>query len=87
MEEIARLVEPQIPSLRRYAYALLRDRDAADDLVAGDAGIVDGKFPLRNLFVTVGMRVLVLKKDSSDDVGRKREKGCCLTFHRFSFTS
>ena len=33
MEEIARLVEPLIPSLRRYAYALLRDRDAVDDLV------------------------------------------------------
>lgn len=33
MDEIARLIEPQIPALRRYAYALLRDRDAADDLV------------------------------------------------------
>ena len=26
-------MEPQIPALRRYAYALLRDREAADDLV------------------------------------------------------
>jgi RNA polymerase sigma factor (sigma-70 family) len=27
------LLEPLIPSLRRYAYALVRDHDAADDLV------------------------------------------------------
>ena len=33
MDEIAAQIEPLIPSLRRYARALLRDRDAADDLV------------------------------------------------------
>ena len=33
MDEIARLIEPQIPALRRYAFALLRQREAADDLV------------------------------------------------------
>ncbi|MBJ6124446.1 RNA polymerase sigma factor [Microvirga splendida] len=33
MDEIASLLEPQIPALRRYAWALLRDREAADDLV------------------------------------------------------
>ncbi|MCE4226463.1 sigma-70 family RNA polymerase sigma factor [Methylobacterium sp. C25] len=33
MDEIATLIEPQIPGLRRYAVALLRDREAADDLV------------------------------------------------------
>ena len=27
------LLEPQIPALRRYAYALVRNHDAADDLV------------------------------------------------------
>ena len=32
VDEIA-LLEPQIPALRRYAFALLRDREAADDLV------------------------------------------------------
>ncbi|MDU2928396.1 MAG: RNA polymerase sigma factor, partial [Bradyrhizobium sp.] len=32
MDEIAKLIEPQIPALRRYAYALVRDHDAADDL-------------------------------------------------------
>ncbi|MBP0495589.1 RNA polymerase sigma factor [Pararoseomonas indoligenes] len=30
---MARLIEPLIPALRRYARALLRDRGAADDLV------------------------------------------------------
>ncbi|MFC1456683.1 RNA polymerase sigma factor [Microvirga arabica] len=33
MDEIAALLEPQIPALRRYAWALLRDHEAADDLV------------------------------------------------------
>ena len=33
MDEIASLLEPQIPTLRRYAWALLRDHEAADDLV------------------------------------------------------
>jgi RNA polymerase sigma factor (sigma-70 family) len=33
MDEIASLIEPHIPALRRYAWALLRDDEAADDLV------------------------------------------------------
>src|SRR3954465_6726724 len=33
MDEIAAAIEPHIPALRRYAWALLRDGDAADDLV------------------------------------------------------
>ena len=33
LDDIASLIEPQIPALRRYAVALLRDREAADDLV------------------------------------------------------
>lgn len=33
MADAETLLEPLIPALRRYAYALLRDHDAADDLV------------------------------------------------------
>ena len=33
VNDVKRLVEPLIPALRRYAGALTRDRDAADDLV------------------------------------------------------
>lgn len=33
MNDMARLIEPLIPALRRYARALLPDRGAADDLV------------------------------------------------------
>jgi RNA polymerase sigma factor (sigma-70 family) len=33
VDEMARLIELQIPALRRYARALLREREAADDLV------------------------------------------------------
>ncbi len=32
-DDSSALLEPQIPALRRYAYVLVRDRDAADDLV------------------------------------------------------
>ncbi|QIB36093.1 RNA polymerase sigma factor [Ancylobacter pratisalsi] len=30
---MVRLIEPQVPALRRYARALMREREAADDLV------------------------------------------------------
>ena len=33
MADAEALLEPLIPALRRYAYALVRDHDAADDLV------------------------------------------------------
>ncbi len=33
IDEVAALLEPHIPALRRYAWALLRDDHAADDLV------------------------------------------------------
>ncbi|TDR87221.1 sigma-70 family RNA polymerase sigma factor [Enterovirga rhinocerotis] len=33
MDEIAGLIEPHVPALRRYAWALLRDEAGADDLV------------------------------------------------------
>ena len=33
MTDLAAELEPHIPALRRYAWALLRDREAADDLV------------------------------------------------------
>jgi RNA polymerase sigma factor (sigma-70 family) len=33
LDEIASLLEPQISALRRYAWALLRNHEAADDLV------------------------------------------------------
>jgi RNA polymerase sigma-70 factor (ECF subfamily) len=32
MDEVVRLIEAEIPRLRRYARALLRDPDRADDL-------------------------------------------------------
>lgn len=33
MDEIATLIEPHVPALRRYAWALVRDHEGADDLV------------------------------------------------------
>ncbi len=66
MSKIAALLEPQIPALRRYAFALTRDHAAADDLVqdtleraisrwllrAGDAELRAWLFAiLHNLFI------------------------------------
>ena len=46
-DEIAALIEPLIPSLRRYARALLYDRDAADDLVQDTLERAISRWPLR----------------------------------------
>lgn len=46
-DEIATLIEPQIPALRRYARALLRDREAADDLVQDTLERAISRWPLR----------------------------------------
>ncbi|MFQ5955571.1 MAG: sigma-70 family RNA polymerase sigma factor [Kiloniellales bacterium] len=47
MEEIAALVEPHIPALRRYAWALLRSDSAADDLVQDCLERAIGRWHLR----------------------------------------
>jgi RNA polymerase sigma factor (sigma-70 family) len=47
MDEIAALLEPHIPALRRYAWALLRDDDAADDLVQDCLARAIGSWHLR----------------------------------------
>ena len=47
MDEIAALVEPHVPALRRYAWALLRDDDAADDLVQDCLERAIGRWHLR----------------------------------------
>ena len=41
------LLEPQIPALRRYAYALTRDHTAADDLVQDTLERAIGRWVLR----------------------------------------
>ncbi|MCF8483488.1 MAG: RNA polymerase sigma factor [Rhodospirillum sp.] len=33
MDDLSNLIEPHVPALRRYAWSLAGDRDAADDLV------------------------------------------------------
>jgi RNA polymerase sigma-70 factor (ECF subfamily) len=47
MEEIAALVEPHIPALRRFAWALLRDEEGADDLVQDCLERAIGRWHLR----------------------------------------
>lgn len=47
MEEIAALIEPHIPALRRFAWALLRDEEGADDLVQDCLERAIGRWQLR----------------------------------------
>ena len=47
MDDIAAQVEPHVPALRRYAWALLRDDDAADDLVQDCLERALGRWHLR----------------------------------------
>ncbi len=47
MDDIAALIEPHVPALRRYAWALLRDDDAADDLVQDCLERAIGRWHLR----------------------------------------
>lgn len=47
MNDVASLIEPQIPALRRYAYALTRDHAAADDLVQDCLERAIGRWYLR----------------------------------------
>lgn len=45
--QIAALVEPHIPALRRYAYAMTRDHAAADDLLQDTLERAVGRWVLR----------------------------------------
>lgn len=47
MHDVARLIEPQIPALRRYAFALTRDHALADDLVQDCLERAVGRWYLR----------------------------------------
>jgi RNA polymerase sigma factor (sigma-70 family) len=47
MDEIAALLEPRIPALRRFAYALTRSGPAADDLVQDTLERAVGRWHLR----------------------------------------
>jgi RNA polymerase sigma factor (sigma-70 family) len=49
MADPAALLEPLIPALRRYAFALLRDHDAADDLVQDTLERALSRWRLRRL--------------------------------------
>lgn len=47
MSEMAALIEPHIPALRRFAWSLLRDESAADDLVQDCLERAVGRWHLR----------------------------------------
>ncbi|GAC1574274.1 MAG: sigma-70 family RNA polymerase sigma factor [Sphingomicrobium sp.] len=48
MDETAILIEQHIPALRRYAFALVRQHDAADDLVQDSLERAVGRWHLRH---------------------------------------
>lgn len=47
MDETAALIEPHVPALRRYAWALVRDHERADDLVQDCLERAVGRWRLR----------------------------------------
>ena len=75
MEEIARLVEPQIPSLRRYAYALLRDRDAADDLVQDTLERAVAGWPRRRAEGDLRAWLFAIERNLFLQIVRRRTRG------------
>ena len=49
VSDMARLIEPLIPALRRYARALMRDAAAADDLMQDDHHAMAPRSHLRSV--------------------------------------
>jgi RNA polymerase sigma-70 factor (ECF subfamily) len=49
MKDMMLLIQPLIPALRRYAYAMVRDRSAADDLVQDCLEKAVGHWPQRRV--------------------------------------
>jgi RNA polymerase sigma-70 factor, ECF subfamily len=77
LSEFHRLIEQQIPKLRRYARALTRNRDRADDLVQDTLGraLVKEQFwqPGTNLrawlFTIIIIRTSTMSGEISENLG------------------
>ena len=76
MDETAILLEQQIPALRRYAYALVRQHDAADDLVQDCLERAVGRWHLRHRDGNLKAWLLtILRNQFIDTYRQKRRRG------------
>ncbi len=76
MSDLATRIEPHVPALRRYAWALLRDQDSADDLVQDCLEKAVGGWHLhRNSNDTKAWLFTILRNLYLNDLRRQRRRG------------
>jgi len=76
VDEIARQIEPLIPGLRRYAFALTRDHEAADDLVQDCLERVVSRWHLRRRDGDLRAWVYTIQRNLYvNDYHRRRRRG------------
>ena len=76
MADLAAELEPHIPALRRYAWALLRDRAAADDLVQDCLERAIGRWHLHRRDRSVRAWLLAMQRNLFlNDVRRRSRQG------------
>ena len=88
LKEIAALVEPHIPALRRYAWALLRGDEAADDLVQDCLERAIGRWHLRRRDGNVRAWLFaIMHNQFVSDLRRDRRRGRAVSFDEMSSES
>ncbi len=73
-DDTSALLEPQIPALRRYAYALVRDHAAADDLVQDTLERALSRWYLRRPDGDLRAWLFTLQRNLYIDVYRRRRR-------------
>lgn len=73
-DDTAALLERQIPALRRYAFALLRDHDAADDLVQDCLERALSRWSLRRIDADPRPWLFAILHNLHVDAGRRRRR-------------
>lgn len=82
MDETAILIEQHIPALRRYAFALVRQHDAADDLVQDCLVRAIGRWHLRQQGGEVKAWLLTIMRNQYIDHYRQtKRRGTHLALH------
>ena len=76
MDEIASQIDPHVPALRRYAWALVRDREGADDLVQDCLERAISRWRLRRRDGDLKAWLFaILHNRFVDDLRRRRREG------------
>lgn len=76
MTDLAAELEPHIPALRRYAWALLRNQEAADDLVQNCLERAIGRWRLRRRDASTRAWLLAMQRNLFlNDLRRRARQG------------